>query len=161
MSTYNHPLSYFQMPLFFLGEDKKSVGETTLEAFLREWYEGDPARAWFVEENTKAVIEEARDEEKEFTYPDGSVEPAVPAKDAVIGTKWEVRERGNYFSGSKLIETFDTEDEANQYHLNGLYWNYCESNRATDAPYSSSNREDIEQEIKTLAEMEAEEEAGE
>lgn len=156
MSTYNHPLSYFQMPLFFLGEDKRSVGETTLESFLCEWHEGDPSKAWYIVENNNVELEPA---EERHEWSDGTVDEA---KDAVIGTKWEVRENDNSrMSRYRLIESFETEDEAKQYHLNGLYWNYCEGNRDTGAPYSSNKREDVEEEIKTLAEMQAEEADGE
>lgn len=122
MNTYSYPLSHFDLPIFFITKEK-AVGETTLGEFISKWYEGDPARAWYVHENEHAVI----------------------------GTKWEVRERDSRkLSGYRLIATFDTEEEANTYHLNGLYWNFCEGDMATEAPYNDHTREDVDAEIKRL-----------
>lgn len=163
MSTYNHPLSYFKAPIFFVAEDAetgaKTVGETTLESFLREWYEGDPARAWYVKEVTKDVPVWHNDEdgEREERYNEGSRERSDLPDEYKTVTTFEVRQgKHSNVLRDRLVETFDTEDDAERYHLNGLYWNYCNSNRDAGAPYSSHKREDVEEEIRTLAAMEEE-----
>lgn len=162
MSTYTHNATFFAADHFYINEEPRTgirtIEKTTLEAFLREWHEGDPARAWHVKEviSDKPVWNNDVNGEQEERYNDGSREQSDLPDEWAEVTTFEVRERDNSrMSGHRLIATFETEVEANEYHLNGLYWNYCESNRITDAPYSGT-KEECENELRELAAQEAE-----
>lgn len=152
-----HNTEFFQRTIFFIDEDPRtrelSVGETTLEAFIREYNEGDPAKAWYVKEVTTSVPVWHNDEdgEAEERYNDGSREQAdLPDEHKEVIT-FEVRERDNHkMSGYRLIESFETEIEAEEYHLNGLYWNFC--NKDDNTPFHADTRAEVEAEINILNE---------
>lgn len=56
--------------------------------------------------------------------------------------EFEIRQRYNNMRGYKVIDTYATEAEAEQAHMDGLYWNYC--NRCEDRPAHADTREELE-----------------
>lgn len=155
---YTEKLNYFQRPIFFIEEENgtKKISTTTLESFLREYFEGDPARAWYVEkvEVSKPIFHNDSNNEREEDYNDGSREEVDLPDEFVTSDKFEVRERDNHkMSGYRLVDTFEAETEANEYHLNRLLWNFCESNRCNDAPYHADTREECEDELRMIEQI--------
>lgn len=152
-----HNTEFFQQSIFIINDrtnsDAPVTEETSLELFLREFCEGDPARAWYVEASERYAWRDRDGKpEMEYTHLSDAVRE-IREMDEIDErgwmhekTVWEVRERDNgRMGGSRLIDTFDSEVEANEYHLNGLYWNYC--NLSFDAPFHVDTREECEAEI--------------
>ena len=142
-----HNTQFFQQSIFLVNDwtnsDAPVVEQTTLESFLREYCEGDHARAWYVKEVTTdiAVFLDEEGNERERDYSE-----EVPDQWKEVIT-FEVREgKHSNILRDRLVDTFETELEANEYHLNGLYWNYC--NRSFDAPFHADTREECEAEIR-------------
>lgn len=179
MNTH-HTLDFFRRSIFFVNDwaDKPAIEETTLESFLREYCQGDQARAWCVIQNKVAAhvwrstesgdamspefdtIREANDWAASACrdYPEHDDDGAIREVDSdddgdlfasayragIVRlyevTRWEVREGLH-----STIDSFSTAEEAEEYLLNGLYWNF--SNKDTDAPFSAPTREECEAEI--------------
>lgn len=154
----SQPIEFFNRTIFFLNEEG-GVGEATLKAFLNQYYQGDPARAWYVKEVTKDVPVWHNDEdgERETGFRNDSMDRTHFPDEYRSVTTWEVRE-GQYsnISRDRLIESFDTEVEAETHLLNGLYWNFCYSNRDNGAPYHADTKEEVEAEIEEIKRLEKE-----
>lgn len=128
----------YNQSIFFVNH-KNEIEETTLAAYLTEFAELDPSQAWYVKENDNALIVPAEEDNGE----------------AVYGTRYEVRKNPHaQHNGNKLMETFVTEEEAEQYILDGLYWNWC--NRNTNDPLHADTRADLEVLIAEEAKFQAE-----
>lgn len=151
-----HNTEFFQQSIFIIN-DANEIEKTTLESYMREFCEGDPARAWYLKEVTssKPVWHNDEDGEQEERYTDGSREKADLPDEFVEVTTFEVREgKFSNITRDRLVDTFETEVEANEYHLNGLYWNYC--NLSFDAPFHADTREECEAEINERKAIQAE-----
>lgn len=147
-----HNTEFFQRSIFFVNDwtnsDAPVVEQTTLGSFLREYCEGDPARAWYVKEVTtsKPVWHNDEDGEREDNFRSGSKEQADLPDEYVELTRWEVREGlHSNITRNRLVDSFSTEEEAEEYLLNGLYWNFL--NKDTGAPFNAATREECEAEI--------------
>lgn len=152
-----HDTSFFQQSIFFINEANE-IEEVTLESYMRQHCEGDPARAWYVKEVETDVPVWHDDEggEREDNFRDGSREQSDLPDEYATRTTYEVREGlHSNITRNRLVGTFETEVEANEHLLNGLYWNYC--NRSFDAPFHADTREECETEIKERKAIAAEE----
>lgn len=156
-----HNTEFFQQSIFIINDwtnsDAPVTEQITLESFLRDFCEGDPARAWYVKKVTtsKPIWHNDEDGEREERYNDGSREQADLPDEFIDVTTFEVREGlHSNITRNRLVGTFETEVEANEYHLNGLYWNYC--NRSFDAPFHADTREECEAEINERKAIQAE-----
>lgn len=158
-----HNLDFFQRAIFMINDWSNpyapAVEETTLESYLRRYCEGDPSRAWYVKEVTSSrpVWHNDTDGQREERYNEGSREREDLPDEYVDVTTYEVREGlHSNITRNRLVDTFDTKEEAEAYLLNGLYWNYCNKDNI-GAPYSADSREQCEAEITERSRIAAEE----
>lgn len=151
-----HNTEFFQQSIFIIN-DANEIEKTTLESYMREFCEGDPARAWYVKERTDSVPvwDNDPDGNHEEDFYGGSKDPSDLPDRYVDQTTWEVREGlHSNITRNRLVGTFATEEEAIEFHLNGLYWNYC--NKSFDAPFHADTREECEAEINERKAIQAE-----
>lgn len=158
-----HNLDFFQRAIFLVNDWSNPyapvVEETTLESFLRQYCEGDPARAWYVKEvnDSKPVWHNDTDGLREERYINGSRERVDMPDEYVDVITYEVREGlHSNITRNRLVDTFDSKQAAEEYLLNGLYWNYCNLDN-TGAPYSADTRELCEAEIAERSRIAADE----
>jgi hypothetical protein len=131
------PIEFFQKPIFHIGDDGKSVCESTLEQFLRDHFQGDPAREWYTSQVDDFLVK------AEEVDDDGAV-----IQEEVRETRWEVRERDSHkMKGYHCVNVFESEQEAEEFLLNGLYWNFSYGNRDYGAPFHADTKEEVEQEL--------------
>lgn len=147
------------------------IVEITLSDFLKEYCESDPARAWHVKEVDDFIVSPQETETVYDLFIDGEkqaeldwfdmrdkkaeliangtahsfVKREVITKEEETGTRFEVRENPcSQLFPNRLIETFETEEEAVKYILDGLWWDYnnlCENHPA----HNLESREGLEQ----------------
>jgi hypothetical protein len=132
------PLEFFESPLYYVEERWDTppvIRETTFGAFLREFCEGDPAQAMYIKEVTEEVPVWHSDPDDDKTTLDEWKEV----------TRYEVREgRYSAVKRDRLVDAFETEQEAEEYLLNCLHLNYTEG-RCGDTPYSAATREECDE----------------
>lgn len=156
-----HSTDFFRSTkVYFIneGRDGRTIEEAKLEDFLLNFCEGDPARAWYVKEVTNDVPVWLNDEDREHedNYLSGSRDQADLPDEWNEVTTFEVREgKHSNISRDRLHETFNTREEAEEYILNGLYWNYCNL-CDSGIPYHADTREECEQELREIAAIEEE-----
>jgi hypothetical protein len=131
------PLDFFSTPIYYVLERRDTppvIRETTFGAFLREFCEGDPAQAMYIKEVIEEVPVWHSDQDDDKTTLDEWLE----------FTRYEVREgRYSAVKRDRLVDAFETEEEAEEYLLNCLHWNYMEG-WCGDTPYSAATREECE-----------------
>jgi hypothetical protein len=132
------PLDFFASPLYYVEERRDTppvIRETTFGAFLREFCEGDPAQALYIKEVT---------EEVPVWHSDPNDADKTVSDEWQEVTRYEVREgRYSAVKRDRLVDTFDTKEEAQEYLLNRLHLNYTEG-RCGDTPYSAATREECD-----------------
>jgi hypothetical protein len=143
------PLDFFASPLYYVEERWDTppvIRETTFGAFLREFCEGDPAQALYICEATEEVpVWHGPNADLRYdSYRYGSNDPSDAPDEWKEVTRYEVREgRYSAVKRDRLVDTFDTEEEAEEYLLNCLHWNYTEG-WCGDTPYSAATREECD-----------------
>lgn len=111
------------------------IVETTERDFLLTFCESDPSRAFHIVE-----VDDFEVEPEELDEFDNVI------TEAIVETRYEVRMNPyNQTFPNKLFDTFETEEEADEFILKGLRWNLNEGNGIVNPPpYSYESREELE-----------------